>query len=215
MSNPRTVEVSAIADTVARLCGEADLYLPEDVRRAFTQAQADEPSPVGREVLARLLENADIAAEEKMPICQDCGLAVIFIDVGQDVHLSGGDLAEAINEGVRRGYKDNYLRKSSCHPFSRENTGDNTPAIINYSIVPGDKVHLWVVPKGGGSENMSKVFCSPRRWASPGSKRRFWKRWKRPAPTPVLPSSWAWPWAAPLTRRRCGPSAPCSGSWTR
>lgn len=158
MSSVRTVEVSAIADTVARLCGEADLYLPEDVRRAFTQAQADEPSPVGREVLARLLENADIAAEEKMPICQDCGLAIIFIDIGQDVHLTGGDLTEAINEGVRRGYQDNYLRKSSCHPFSRQNTGDNTPAIINVSIVPGDKVHLWVVPKGGGSENMSKVF---------------------------------------------------------
>jgi len=158
LSSVRTVEVSAIADTVARLCGEADLYLPEDVRRAFTQAQADEPSPVGREVLARLLENADIAAEEKMPICQDCGLAIIFIDIGQDVHLTGGDLTEAINEGVRRGYQDNYLRKSSCHPFSRQNTGDNTPAIINVSIVPGDKVHLWVVPKGGGSENMSKVF---------------------------------------------------------
>lgn len=158
MSSARTVEVSAIADAVARLCGEADLYLPEDVRQAFIQAQASEPSPVGREVLERLLENADIAAKEKMPICQDCGLAVIFIDVGQDVHITGGDLGEAINEGVRRGYQENYLRKSSCHPFTRVNTGDNTPAIINYSIVPGDKVHLWVVPKGGGSENMSKVF---------------------------------------------------------
>jgi len=152
------VEVSAIVDAVARLCGEADIYLPEDVRQAFTRAQASEPSPVGREVLERLLENADIAAEEKMPICQDCGLAIIFIDIGQDVHITGGDLSEAINEGVRRGYQEHHLRKSSCHPFTRLNTGDNTPAIINYSIVPGDKVHLWVVPKGGGSENMSRVF---------------------------------------------------------
>ncbi|BEQ15556.1 fumarate hydratase [Desulfoferula mesophila] len=187
MSNPRTVEVSAIADTVARLCGEADLYLPEDVRRAFTQAQADEPSPVGREVLARLLENADIAAEEKMPICQDCGLAVIFIDVGQDVHLSGGDLAEAINEGVRRGYKDNYLRKSSCHPFSRENTGDNTPAIINYSIVPGDKVHLWVVPKGGGSENMSKVFLLTPAVGIAGVKKAILETVEAAGPNPCPP----------------------------
>ncbi|MBU2469974.1 MAG: fumarate hydratase [Proteobacteria bacterium] len=158
MSSVRTVEVSAIVDAVARLCGEADIYLPEDVRQAFTRAQASEPSPVGREVLERLLENADIAAEEKMPICQDCGLAIIFIDIGQDVHITGGDLSEAINEGVRRGYQEHHLRKSSCHPFTRLNTGDNTPAIINYSIVPGDKVHLWVVPKGGGSENMSRVF---------------------------------------------------------
>jgi fumarate hydratase subunit alpha len=150
--------VSAIADAVARLCGEADLYLPEDVRQAFTRAQADEPSPVGREVLGRLLENADIAAEEKMPICQDCGLAVIFIDIGQDVHLIGGDLTEAVNQGVRRGYEDNYLRKSVCHPFTRANTGDNTPAVVHTNIVPGNQVHLWVVPKGGGSENMSKVF---------------------------------------------------------
>ncbi len=187
MSSVRTVEVSAIADAVARLCGEADLYLPEDVRQAFTRALADEPSPVGREVLGRLLENADIAADEKMPICQDCGLAVIFIDIGQDVHITGGDLSEAINQGVRRGYQDNYLRKSSCHPFTRANTGDNTPAIINYSIVPGDKVHLWVVPKGGGSENMSKVFLLTPAVGLAGVKRAVLDTVEAAGPNPCPP----------------------------
>ena len=158
MAEIRTVEVSAIADAVARLCGEACLYLPEDVRQAFIKAKAEEASPVGQEVLARLLENADIAAEEKMPICQDTGLAIIFLDIGQDVHLVGGDLTEAVNQGVKQGYQDYYLRKSSCSVLERVNTGDNTPAIIYPRIVPGDQVHLWVVPKGGGSENMSKVF---------------------------------------------------------
>ncbi|MBV1714434.1 MAG: fumarate hydratase [Desulfarculus sp.] len=187
LSSVRTVEVSAIADTVARLCGEADLYLPEDVRRALTQAQADEPSPVGREVLERLLENADIAAEEKMPICQDCGLAIIFIDVGQDVHLTGGDLGEAINEGVRRGYQENYLRKSSCHPFSRVNTGDNTPAIIHTRIVPGDKVKLWVVPKGGGAENMSKVYLLTPAVGLAGVKKAIMDTVEAAGPNPCPP----------------------------
>lgn len=187
MSSVRTVEVSAIADAVARLCGEADIFLPEDVRRAFTRAQASEPSPVGREVLERLLENADIAAEEKMPICQDCGLAIIFIDIGQDVHITGGDLSEAINEGVRRGYQEHHLRKSSCHPFTRLNTGDNTPAIINYSIVPGDKVHLWVVPKGGGSENMSRVFLLTPAVGLDGVKKAVMETVTNAGPNPCPP----------------------------
>ncbi|MCF8063724.1 MAG: fumarate hydratase [Desulfarculaceae bacterium] len=187
MSSVRTVEVSAISDTVARLCGEADIILPEDVRQAITQAKADEPSPVGREVLERLLENADIAAEEKMPICQDCGLAIIFIDVGQDVHITGGDLTEAINQGVRRGYEENYLRKSSCHPFSRVNTGDNTPAIIHTRIVPGDKVQIWVVPKGGGAENMSKVFLLTPAVGLAGVKKAVMDTVKNAGPNPCPP----------------------------
>jgi fumarate hydratase subunit alpha len=158
LSAPREVQVSAISDAVAGLCGQADIELPADVRRSFEQAMAAEESPVGKGVLARLLENADLAQDTRLPICQDCGLAVVFLDLGQDVHLIGGDLTEAVNEGVRRGYKDYYLRKSVCHPFSRANTGDNTPAVIHTRIVPGDKVHVWLVPKGGGSENMSKIF---------------------------------------------------------
>jgi fumarate hydratase subunit alpha len=154
----RTVNAADITSEVARLCGEADLLLPADVKAALENSRAKEESPVGREILTRLLENADIAANESMPICQDCGLAVVFVDLGQDVHIVGGDLVEAVNQGVREGYEKHYLRKSVCHPFTRANTGDNTPAVVHTRIVPGDKLHIWVVPKGGGSENMSKVF---------------------------------------------------------
>ncbi len=157
LSNLREVPVSAVTDTVVRLCGEANIELPADVHQAFYQAVESEESGVGRGVLARLLENADIAQQTRLPICQDCGLAVVFVDLGQDVHLVGGDLEEAINEGVRQGYEKAFLRKSVCHPFTRANTGDNTPAVVYVRLVPGDKVHIWVVPKGGGSENMSQV----------------------------------------------------------
>ena len=157
MSSVREIEVGLITQEVARLCGEADLELPEDVMQAFEQARELEESPVGKEVFSRLIENARVARAERIPICQDCGLAIVFLDIGQDVHLVGGDLSEAVNQGVRQGYEENYLRKSACHPFTRLNTGDNTPAIIYPRIVPGDKVHMFVVPKGGGSENMSRV----------------------------------------------------------
>ncbi len=187
MPNLRTVDVAAIRDTVADLCGQADLLLPADVRRALEQGLAAEESPVGKEVLARLLENADIAANESMPICQDCGLAVIFLDIGQDVHLIGGDLVEAVNEGVRRGYERHYLRKSVCHPFTRANTGDNTPAVVHVRIVAGDKVRLWVVPKGGGSENMSKVFLVTPAQGLPGVKERIMETVDAAGPNPCPP----------------------------
>jgi fumarate hydratase subunit alpha len=157
LSSVREIEVGLITREVARLCGEADLELPEDVMQAFEQAREQEESPVGKEVFSRLIENAQVARAERIPICQDCGLAIVFLDIGQDVHLVGGDLIEAVNQGVRQGYEENYLRKSACHPFTRLNTGDNTPAIIYPRIVPGDKLHMFVVPKGGGSENMSRV----------------------------------------------------------
>ncbi len=157
MSRPRTIDVEDISKTIARLCGEADIILPQDVRHALEQAQASEESPVGREVLARLLQNADIAVSQGLPICQDCGLAVVFLDIGQQVHLAGGDLNEAVNQGVRQGYEEHFLRKSVCHPFTRANTGDNTPAVIHTTLVPGDQVHIYLMPKGGGSENMSRV----------------------------------------------------------
>jgi fumarate hydratase subunit alpha len=187
LPNLRTIDVAAIRDTVADLCGQADLLLPADVRLALEKGLATEESPVGQEILTRLLENADIAAAESMPICQDCGLAVIFLDLGQDVHLIGGDLVEAVNEGVRRGYERHYLRKSVCHPFTRANTGDNTPAVVHVRIVPGDHVHLWVVPKGGGSENMSKVFLVTPAQGLPGVKERVMETVEAAGPNPCPP----------------------------
>ena len=158
MSDLRTIDVGRITDEIARLCGEAAFELPGDVRQAIKKASQNEASPVGREVLDRLIDNADVASAEKLPICQDCGLAVVYLDIGQDVHLTGGDVTAAANEGVRQGYQDNYLRKSVCHPFTRANTGDNTPAVVNIRIVPGNQVHIYLMPKGGGSENMSRVY---------------------------------------------------------
>jgi fumarate hydratase subunit alpha len=187
LSNLRTIDVATVRDTVADLCGQADLLLPADVRLALEKALASEESPVGQEVLNRLLENADIAAKESMPICQDCGLAVIFLDIGQDVHLIGGDLVAAVNEGVRRGYEKHFLRKSVCHPFTRANTGDNTPAVVHVRIVPGDRVHLWVVPKGGGSENMSKVFLITPAQGLPGVKDRVLETVDAAGPNPCPP----------------------------
>jgi fumarate hydratase subunit alpha len=157
LSQIRAVDVSSITKEVARLCQEACTILPEDVASTLAAAREREESPVGKEVLDQLLENARIAREEGIPICQDCGLAVVFADVGQDVHLTGGTLEDAINQGVRQGYEKGYLRKSACHPFTRANTGDNTPAIVHTKLVAGDKVHIYLMPKGGGSENMSKV----------------------------------------------------------
>lgn len=187
MGDVRTVNAADIASTVERLCGEADLLLPADVKAALEKNRASEESPVGREILARLLENADIAAKESMPICQDCGLAVVFIDLGQDVHVTGGDLVEAVNQGVRQGYEKNYLRKSVCHPFSRANTGDNTPAVVHVRIVPGDKLHLWVVPKGGGSENMSKVFLLTPAQGLEGVKQKVLETVEAAGPNPCPP----------------------------
>ena len=155
----REIRCEEIAETVAHLCIEANYYLGDDVLRALRQAREAEVSPVGREVLDQLLENADVAREEEMPLCQDTGLTVVFLEVGQDAHIVGGDLYEAIQEGVKRGYEEGYLRKSVVEkPFSaRINTRDNTPAVIHTQIVPGDKLKITVVPKGGGSENMSAL----------------------------------------------------------
>jgi len=153
----REISSKKIIEVVRDLCIDANYNLGDDVLRAFDKAIEAEESATGIEVLKELKENARIAREEKAPICQDCGLAVVFIEIGQDVHITGGDLKEAINEGVRQGYKDGYLRKSACHPLTRKNTGDNTPAIIHMQIVPGDKMKIVFAPKGGGAENMSRV----------------------------------------------------------
>lgn len=155
----REIQTQQITDTVARLCQEANLYLPGDVIEAVKAAVANEPSPVGRDVLQQILKNAEVAAAEKIPLCQDCGLAVVFVELGQDVHVTGGDLYAAINEGVRRGYQEGYLRKSVVYPplWERPNTKDNTPAVIHTEVVPGDRMKITVATKGGGSENMSAV----------------------------------------------------------
>jgi len=153
----REISCDEIAQTVARLCMDANFYLGEDVLAALRRAREEEISPIGREILDQILRNAEIAAREKLPLCQDCGLTVVFLELGQDVHIVGGNLYDAINEGVRRGYEEGYLRKSVVdRPFSaRVNTKDNTPAVIHTEVVPGDKLKITVCPKGGGSENMS------------------------------------------------------------
>jgi len=154
----KEIKARDITSTIARLCKEANFFLGEDVLAALRRARDEEESPIARQVLDQILENAAIAAREEMPLCQDCGLAIVFIEQGQDVHISGGDLYEAVNEGVRQGYAEGYLRKSVVgQPFSaRANTKDNTPAIIHTEIVPGDQLKIIVAPKGGGSENMSR-----------------------------------------------------------
>lgn len=151
----REINVNKIKDIVKNFCMEANYFLGDDMIQAFKKGIEVEESPVGKNVLNILLENADIAANEKLPICQDTGVAVVFLEIGQDVHFTDGNLYDAINEGVREGYREGYLRKSMCHPFTRANTGDNTPAVIHTTVVPGDKVKITVAPKGGGSENMS------------------------------------------------------------
>ncbi|MBN1948863.1 MAG: fumarate hydratase [Candidatus Cloacimonetes bacterium] len=155
----RTINVQEIIPVVKKLCIDANYYLGEDVISVIREYAAREESTTAREVLNIMLENYELAATEQMPICQDTGVAVVFVELGQDVHLTGGDFTEAINEGVRQGYKDGYLRKSMVDDpiMERVNTKDNTPAIIYTDIVPGDKIKITVAPKGGGSENMSEV----------------------------------------------------------
>ena len=153
------VNVSEITKNIKEMCIEANHFLSEDMKKVFKNAVDSEESPLGKQVLNQLNENLSIAASDMIPICQDTGMAVIFINVGQEVHFTGGDITDAINEGVREGYVEGYLRKSVVSdPLIRENTKDNTPAVIHYSIVPGDKVEITVAPKGFGSENMSRVF---------------------------------------------------------
>ena len=155
----REVNVSIITDNIKEMCIEANHFLTDDMKNVFEKAVKNEESALGKQVLGQLEENLKVAGEDMIPICQDTGMAVVFINVGQDVHLIGGDITDAINEGVRRGYVDGYLRKSVVKdPIYRENTKDNTPAVIHFNIVPGDKVDITVAPKGFGSENMSRVF---------------------------------------------------------
>lgn len=155
----RTINVQEITNHIKEMCIEANHYLSEDMKCAMSHAVEREKSPLGKQILDQLQENLQIAGEDTIPICQDTGMAVIFLEVGQEVHFEGGSLEEAIHEGVRQGYVQGYLRKSVVKdPIFRENTKDNTPAVIHYEIKPGDQVKITVAPKGFGSENMSRVF---------------------------------------------------------
>ncbi len=155
----RRVDVHEITDNVKEMCIEANYHLSQDMKKVFTNALQKEESPLGKQILKQLDENLNIAASDQIPICQDTGMAVVFLKVGQDVHFEGGSVTDAVNEGIRRGYIDGYLRKSVVKdPIYRENSNDNTPGIIHYDIVEGDSVDITVAPKGFGSENMSRVF---------------------------------------------------------
>ncbi|MCX7780327.1 MAG: fumarate hydratase [Negativicutes bacterium] len=159
----RNLDAAQITDAVARLCIEANYYLADDIFHALKAGVVREESPLGKEILQQLVDNACIAKNEDLPLCQDTGMAVVFVELGQDVHITGGDLNEAINKGIARGYTEGYLRKSVLTDplFSRKNTGDNTPGVIHISIVPGEKCKITVAPKGFGSENMSAVKMMP------------------------------------------------------
>lgn len=155
----RTIHTEEIISNIREMCIEANHMLTPDMQKALECAVTDEKSPIGQKVLGQLQDNLQIAQEDTIPICQDTGMAVVFLEIGQDVHFEGGSLTDAINEGVRQGYVDGYLRKSVVKdPLIRENTKDNTPAVIYYDLVPGDKVRITVAPKGFGSENMSRIF---------------------------------------------------------
>ena len=155
----REINLTEITDNIRDMCIEASHYLTDDMKEALYKAKDDEESLLGKQILSQLSENLDIAGKDMIPICQDTGMAVVFLDIGQEVHFNGGSLEDAVNEGVRRGYVDGYLRKSVVSdPIIRENTKDNTPAIIHYNIVSGDKVKITLAPKGFGSENMSRIF---------------------------------------------------------
>lgn len=184
----RQISCADITQTVSRLCMKANSELGPDVMSALEEALAKEESPVGKDILRQILENHRLAAKEGIPLCQDTGLAVVFLEVGQDVRIVGGVLTEAVNEGVRQGYTQGYLRKSVvADPLRRSNTNDNTPAIIHTQVVPGDRLTITVAPKGGGSENMSALAMLPPSAGEEGMRRFVLEQVKRAGPNPCPP----------------------------
>lgn len=184
----RGISTQAIIDAVKKSSIRANFELGEDVLKAFNHALKFEESPVGKDILGQLIDNARIAREEGIPICQDTGLAVVFVELGQEVSIFGGDFRSAIEEGVRQGYREGFLRKSVCHPFTRKNTGDNTPIIIHIDLVPGDKLRIWLVPKGGGSENMSRLFMLLPSSGWTGVKDKIVRTVEEAGPNPCPPT---------------------------
>ncbi len=184
----REISCEQIRDAVAEMCIEANCLIGGDVRRALEKAERNEDGPLGRQVLETLLANARVAEENMIPICQDTGLAVVFVEMGQEAHISGGSIAEAINAGVARGYEEGFLRKSVvADPIRRENTKNNTPAVIHYSIVPGDRVDITVAPKGFGSENMSALKMLKPSQGLEGVKKFIIETVKAAGPNPCPP----------------------------
>lgn len=184
----REISIQAIIDAVKNASITANYELGEDVVQAFKTGLEKEESPVGIDIFNRLIENAEIARTERIPMCQDTGLAVIFAEIGQGVSIVGGEFKAALEEGVRQGYQEGYLRKSVCHPFTRKNTGDNTPIIVHLDLVPGDRLKIWVVPKGGGSENMSQLFMLPPSAGWAGVKERVVQTVSQAGPNPCPPT---------------------------
>lgn len=184
----REINVSELIDTVAELCIKANCVLNDDIYDALEYAKGKEISPIGKEILHQLTDNARIAKEKEVPICQDTGMAVIFLEIGQDVHIVGGSLEEAINKGVRKGYQEGYLRKSVVSdPFLRINTKDNTPAVIHTRIVDGEKIKITVVPKGFGSENMSRIYMMKPSDGIEGAKKVILDTVRKAGPNPCPP----------------------------
>jgi len=183
----REIDAAEIRRTVKDLFLKASITLGEDVLAALRRAGQNEESEVGKEIISRLLENAELAQDHHLPICQDTGLATIFVELGQDTRIIGDSLNAAIEEGVRQAYEEGYLRKSVCHPLTRKNTGDNTPAVIHLDLVPGDRLRITALPKGGGSENMSRLFMLPPSAGWEGVKERVVQTVSEAGPNPCPP----------------------------
>ncbi len=183
----RELHVRTVTEAVRDMAIKANTELGQDVIDAFHRALEQEASPIAKEILLRLIENAAIAKKERLPICQDTGMAVVFATLGQDLHIVGGSLTAAINEGIRLGYQDGYLRKSLCHAITRKNTGDNTPAVIHYDIEGGDRCKIIVAPKGFGSENMSRVTMLTPSEGLDGVKKFLLERVKKAGPNSCAP----------------------------
>lgn len=184
----REINCDQITKEVKKLCIQANYYLPEDIKERLNAAYHEENYDIAKDILSKIIENSKIAAEEEVPVCQDTGMACVFLEIGQDVHVNGRSIEEAVNEGVRLGYEEGYLRKSIvADPISRINTKDNTPAVINYKIVPGEKVKITVAPKGFGSENMSKIRMLKPADGLEGVKRFILDTVKEAGPNPCPP----------------------------
>ena len=184
----RQISTKEIIEAVKDSAIQANYELGEDVVQTLKDSLNNEESPVGKEILAQLIENAQIAMNERIPICQDTGVAVIFAELGQDVCVVGGGFRSALEEGIRQGYREGFLRKSMCHPFTRKNTGDNIPIIVHIDVVPGNSLTIWVVPKGGGSENMSRLFMLQPSEGWPGVRDRVVQTVVEAGPNPCPPT---------------------------
>lgn len=184
----REIETAKITEAVKKMCIDANYFLNSDIYEALQCAKNNEPSPIGKEMLCQITKNADIAKADHVPICQDTGMAIVFVEIGQEVHISGGSLADAINEGVRQGYTEGYLRKSVVSdPFIRVNTKDNTPAIIHFNLAEGDGLKIEIAPKGAGSENMSKIFMMKPSDGIEGAKQAILDTIEAAGPNPCPP----------------------------